>query len=87
LFVEVWFNDKYRTPPFGAGYRPHFVVKGTEEYLGIQFTELEQTPVGEHMLAEIRFLFHGFVDYSKLVTGVEFEIREGPNIVGEGMVL
>ena len=87
MLVEVWFNNHRKAPPFGAGYRPHFVIKGTEEYLGIQFTELEQAPVGEHILAEIRFLYCGLVDYSELVTDVEFEIREGRNVVGEGVVL
>ena len=89
IMVEIWFhNDSYRkTPPFGKGYRPHFVIKGTEEYIGVQFVEIENAPFGEHLLCEVEFLFYGLVDYSKLVPDAKFEIREGRNIVGEGIVL
>ena len=39
------------------------------------------------MVVEAYLLFFGLVGYSKLVKGVEFEIREGPKIVGEGFVI
>jgi hypothetical protein len=85
--VEIWFGGVRKIPPYGKTYRPHFVIKGTEEYFGIQFAELPNRPLGERITTEAHFLFYGFVDYSKLVRGVEFEIREGRNIVGYGIVL
>jgi hypothetical protein len=86
--VKVWFFDGVRKkPPYGERYRPHFVIKGTEDYLGIQFAKLEKTPFAEHIITEVHFIFYGAVDYSKLCAGVEFEIREGSKIVGEGIVI
>ena len=89
MIVEVWFfADSYRKsePPFGMAYRPHFVIKGTEEYLGIQFRNLKNAPYGEHIKCDIELLYEG-VNYSRLITGVEFEIREGPHVVGEDVVI
>ena len=73
-------------PPFGTTYRPHFVVKGTTEYLGIQFTKLDIVPFEEETLGDVDLLYDG-VDYSALVKGVTFEIREGSHVVGEGIVV
>ena len=88
MTVEVWFFDNsYREhgPPYGTTYRPHFVIKESSEYLGIQFESLEKASYGEHILCDIKLLYDG-VDYSNLVSGVVFEIREGPHTVGEGVV-
>jgi len=82
-----FFNTARKNPPYGECYRPHFVVKGTDTYLGIQFDKLENTPFGEPIATEVHLLFYGLVDYSKLCVGAEFEIREVRNIVGEGIVI
>ncbi|GLC81777.1 hypothetical protein [Lacrimispora brassicae] len=84
--VRVQFYPSVREmPPCGLTYRPHFVVKGTELYFGIQFEELKEMPLGTLIDAEVRFLYT--VDYSGLTVGAEFYIMEGPHKVGEGIVL
>jgi len=84
--VKVQFYpDVRKTPPYGLTYRPHFVVKGTELYLGIQFDSLQEMPLGTLIDAEVRFLYT--VDYSGLIAGAEFYIMEGHHKVGEGIIL
>ena len=89
LPVEVWFFDSVRkTPPCGNTYRPHFVVKGTNDYLGIQFEYLEDVPFREHIAVRVQLTYESTgVDYSKLKPNVTFEIKEGGTIVGEGIVI
>ena len=88
MMVEICFfaNGYRKEAPFGISYRPHFVVKGTTEYLGIQFVLLEKAPFDENVISEVEFLYEG-VDYSGLNPGVCFEIREGAHTVGEGVVI
>ena len=66
-------------------YYPHFVIKGTEEYLGINFIDGEDVifdkQIGANALPE-----NEAVDYSILQEGTEFLIMEGSAIVGEGIV-
>lgn len=84
--VRVQFYPEVRkSPPHGLTYRPHFVVKGSELYLGIQFDFLPEVPLGTLVDTEVSFLYT--VDYSELVTGAVFYIMEGPHKVGEGVVL
>ena len=87
MWVEVWFFESTReTPPYGWTYRPHLVVKNTDDLLGVEFINLDKSSFGEHILCEIRLPYS--VDYSKLKEGVHFDIVEGGrNIVGEGIVL
>ena len=86
--VKVHFHaGAYRQkPPFGTTYCPHFVVKGTTEYLGIRFANLDDVPFGKETLSDVELLYDG-VDYSALVKGAAFEIREGAHTVGEGVVI
>ena len=82
-----FFADSYRKNfPSGTAYRPHFVIKGTTEYLGIEFLNLDEMPLGEEILSDIKFLYNN-VDYSALAAGTTFEIKEGAHIVGEGVVI
>ena len=82
-----FFTNSYRKkPPFGTAYRPHFVIKGTTEYLGIQFLNLDEAPLGEEIFSDIELLYDGVV-YSTLVAGTSFEIKEGDHTVGEGVVV
>jgi len=66
-------------------YNPHIVVKGTEEYLEVNFIDGEDVTfdkqIGANALPE-----NEAVDYSILQEGTEFLIMEGSAIVGEGIV-
>lgn len=84
--VKVQFyQDVRKVPPYGLIYRPHFVVKRTELYLGVQFDSLPEMPLGTLIDTEVSFLYTG--DYSGLIAGTEFYIMEGARRVGEGVVL
>lgn len=89
LPVEVWFhNGARKNPPFGLTYRPHFIVKGTTDYLGIQFENLEKKTLGEHIITRVQLTYESIgVDYAGLKQSVEFEIKEGGTTVGQGVVL
>ena len=87
MWVEVWFfgNIHRKTPPFGWTYRPHLIVKGTEDLLGVEFMNLDKSVLNEHLLCEIRLPYS--VGYSQLKQGTYFDIVEGgTKIVGEGYV-
>ena len=75
-------------------YMPHLVVgdagqraESEEDYLGVRFTgDGRQLPAGhEHQLV-LELMYPG-VDYSRLVKGARFTIREGSKIVGFGRVM
>lgn len=89
ITVEVWFHDGvHRNSGASAdlAYRPHFVVKGAEEYLGVQFQSFEDPLPGEHILCNADLLYDG-VDYTGLVPGASFFIKEGARMVGEGIIV
>lgn len=83
----TFFSKKRRTPPNlnNGMYYPHFVIKGTEEYLGINFTDGEDVIFNKQIEANALPLYET-VDYSALQAGTEFFIMEGGNVVGEGIV-
>ena len=84
----VTFFRKKRTsiPNLNDGkYRLHIVIKGTEEYLGINFIDGEDVIFDKEIGANVLPLYET-VDYSALQGGTEFLIMEGSNIVGEGVV-
>ena len=66
-------------------YYPHFVIKGTEEYLGINFIDGEDV-IFDKQVGAYALPLYETVDYSALQAGTEFFIMEGGNIVGEGVV-
>lgn len=66
-------------------YYPHFVIKGTEEYLGINFIDGDDVIFDKQIGANALPVYET-VDYSALQAGTEFLIMEGGNIVGEGIV-
>ena len=83
-------EDGGRHGPFWANYRPHIVPRGTEDYLGVTVLGLsESEAVMPGAEAEVTFdlVYHPNVDYSSLLPGMEFEIREGPRVVGNGTVI
>jgi translation elongation factor EF-Tu-like GTPase len=68
-------------------YRPHLVV-GEGEYLGVMFLSAPQSVQAQSSFtATLGLLYHPNVDYSPLVPGAEFTVREGPRVVGRGRVL
>lgn len=84
----VTFFSKKRTslPNLNYGmYYPHFVIKGTEEYLGINFIDGEDVIFDKPIQANALPVYET-VDYSAIQVGAEFLIMEGGNIVGEGIV-
>ena len=66
-------------------YYPHFVIKGTEEYLGINFIDGEYV-IFDRQIGANALPVYETVDYSALQAGTEFLIMEGGNVVGEGIV-
>lgn len=66
-------------------YYPHIVIKGTAEYLGINFIDSEDVIFDKQIGANVLPVYET-VDYSALQAGAEFLIMEGGNVVGEGIV-
>ena len=83
----TFFSKKRRTPPNlnNGMYYPHFVIKGTEEYLGINFIDGEDVIFNKQIGANVLPVYET-VDYSALQACAEFLIMEGGNVVGEGIV-
>lgn len=69
--------------PLAGTYMPHVVVQG-ENYLGVRFVAGPADRRGRYTL---ELMYYGDVDYSPLREGARFTIREGPNVVGEGVVV
>ena len=82
-------------------YRPHFVVGDPEQqeaivdknntsqenYLGVVFiSQVGALKEGKEIEAVVTAVYPE-VDYSSLVSGATFTIREGQNIVGNGKVM
>ncbi len=89
IVVSVRFYAKKRkVPPIlvNEKYSPHLVVKGDEEYLGVNFiVGPEKVSFDEDTEAVVLPLYEG-VDYSKLSVGKHFFIMEGAQKIGEGVV-
>lgn len=89
----IFFNDRRKEFPIlsysikgGTSYRPHLIIKGTTEYLGVEFIQSQLQEFGLLGTAFIRLVYDG-IDYSNLKVGIKFDIVEGANIVGEGEVI
>ena len=82
--IVEFFGDKRRTLP-AAKYRPHFIVDGSTEMLGVEFTELNATAFDRKCAATVKTLYDG-VDYSELKRGAHFSVVEGATVVGKGYV-
>ena len=67
LYVEVTFwSGKRKAPPslVSGKYRPHFVVKGTADYLGVCFLDGSECAFDEPALGNAQPLYPDTVDYS-----------------------
>lgn len=79
MIVQVIFNERVLKPQFSltAGYRPHFALPNSEHLMGIEFVEIMGDFVpNKPVMAEVRLMYEG-VDYSALLIGTKFDIREG----------
>ena len=85
--IVTFFSKKRRTSPNvnNEMYYPHFVIKGTEEYLDINFIDGEDVIFDKSIQANALPVYET-IDYSAIQAGAEFLIMEGGNIVGEGIV-
>lgn len=93
LLVEVTFHEEGKScrkafPNLAnRTYCPHFIVKGTEMYLGVCFVEEIYADLGTKLSTIVETIYDN-VDYSLLlITNAEFDIAEGGNIVGNGKVI
>lgn len=86
IVTVTFFSDSVRkTPPCLYDYRPHFVVKGDDEYLGVRFIDGDSCDFDKAVEAIVLPVYEG-VRYDKLTVHTLFSIMEGGNIVGEGIV-
>ena len=85
--IVTFFSKKQIKPPNlnNGKYSPRIVVKGTEEYLEINFIDGEDVTFDKPIRANA-LPVNEDVDYSGLQEGTEFLILEGSTIVGEGIV-
>ena len=83
----TFFSKKRRTPPNlnNGKYCPHFVIKGSEQLLGVNFIDGEDVIFDKPIQANT-LPVHEIVDYSALQVGTEFLIMDSGNVVGEGIV-
>lgn len=83
-------------------YRPHIVIQdpnarspkvdengmSAEDYLGVQFIDSPEKPEFDRSdRYTLRLMYHPSVDYSAVVDGANFTVREGGRIVGCGTVI
>lgn len=83
----TFFHKKKANPPNlnNGKYSPHIVIKGTDEYLEINFIDGEDVIFNQPIRANA-LSANEDADYSSLQVGVDFLIMEGSTIVGEGLV-
>jgi len=83
----TFFSKKRRTPPNlnNGKYCPHFVIKGSNQLLGVNFIDGEDVIFDKEIGANA-LPVNEDVDYSSLQEGTEFLIMEGSTIAGEGLV-
>ena len=68
-------------------YLPHVVVDNGE-YLGVRITLTGSDLLpGETTELSLEPLYPELIDYSALSIGARFELREGPRVVGHGVIL
>ena len=88
IFCTVTFFSKKRgiPPNLNNGkYCPHFVIKGSNQLLGVNFIDGEDVIFNRPIRANVLPL-NETADYSALQAGTEFLIMEDGNVVGEGIV-
>ena len=78
----TFFSKKRRTPPNlnNGMYYPHIIIKGTEEYLGINFIDGEDVIFDKQIWGNMLLVLE-IVNYFVLKAGTESFIMEGVNSV------
>ena len=78
----TFFSKKRETPPnWNNGmYYPHIIIKGTEEYLGINFIDGEDVIFDKQIWGNMLLVLE-IVNYFVLKAGTESFIMEGVNSV------
>lgn len=79
-------NGRKVFPNLNDTYRPHIVINGDSEYLGIQFESSSLNAFGVEGTAIIRTIYDG-VNYDCLQPSVRFVIMEGAKQVGKGEIV
>ena len=84
----TFFSKKMINPPNlnNGRYSPHIVIKGTGDYLEINFIDGEEVMFDKPIRANA-LPVNEDADYSSLQVGRSFLIMEGNAIVGEGHVI
>lgn len=76
--------------PGSAGYMPHLVVEGlpgpASDVLGVRFRQGAEPSVSRPAVFQLE-LIYTTVDYSPVVPGVRFSLREAQHVVATGRVL
>ena len=73
--------------PCGTGYSPHFIVIGSEKYLGVRFIDVPiNAKPNISYNQQVELLYPDTMEYDSLKEGIEFQIVEGGKIVGQGIV-
>lgn len=85
--IVTFFSKKRGTPPNlnNGKYCPHFVIKGSNQLLGVNFIDGEDVIFNRPIRANA-LPVNEDIDYSALQVGTEFLILEGGKVVGEGIV-
>ena len=90
LLVRISMKPEHeggRHAAFTLGYCPHFVVDGTEAWLGVRASKCP-APVEPGDTAEVGFeLIYPAVDYSAVRKGANVRVMEGARSVDAGVVL
>ena len=75
-------------PPPLVGFMPHFVVPPSREMLGIAFIDGPNDILpNDDVSATVRCLYEPLISYDVLKVGTQFQIVEGPRLIGTGIVL
>ena len=74
--------------PIGSGFSPHFIVQGSNQLLAINFIDFPDNAEFEKpCMVKVELRYYPKIDYSSLIDGARFEVKEGPKIIGTGLVL
>lgn len=85
-FCNFFAGKRSTVPCLGSRvYRPHLLVKGDTEYLGVCFIDGDLYEFNQAAYAVALPVYDG-VNYNKLAVNTPFFIMEGPHITGEGVV-
>jgi translation elongation factor EF-Tu-like GTPase len=77
-----------RANPTAVGYRPHIIVVGDMEMLGVIVVAGPETiNPGETATIQLACVYYPRVDYGKLQQGTQFLIVEGRRVVAVGKVM